>query len=130
MTTIDVVRTTQPLVTPNALQGLAGIAVYRGKIKSDQIAVAGKAGNAPIPVLLPSGACSWRFVNPSTVNRESDAMTLELSAPFINPFSHGASGLLARMSLGGEGATWYWVPIIARGTQFGVGAPTLLPMRD
>jgi hypothetical protein len=128
--TVNVVQSTQPLVTANSLHSLAASATFRGRVPAVKITQAGVAGNATIPVSFPAGGCSWRRVEPSAVNQPTDTMTLELSAPLVNPFSHGAVGVLARMSLGGEGATWYWVPIVQRGGQSTAGTPGLLGLRD
>lgn len=127
---INVVRTTQPLVTSASLRGLAEAAFFSGKIDPAKVAAAVAAGDAPIPVVVPAGgACSWRAIDPSAQKNAIDSMTLEISAPFVNPFARSSAGLLARLSLAGEGTTWYWLPLAQRGVQSAIGSPVPLGMR-
>lgn len=128
--TINVVRTTQPLVTAAALRGLAEIAFTGGKMDTNKVAAAVEAGNSSIPVAIPAGGCSWRSIDASARANAIDTMTLEISAPFVNPFARSSTGLLGRLSLAGQGTTWYWLPVAQRGTQATFGSPTPLAIRD
>jgi len=127
---INVVRTTQPLVTAAALRGLAVAASSTGKIDTSKVAAAVAAGNSTLPVVVPTSSCTWRGIDASARIRAYDTMTLELSAPLINPFARSSAGLLARMSLAGQGTTWYWLPVAQRGAQGVIGSPVPLNVHD
>ena len=128
--TINVVRTTQPLVTAAALRGLAVAASSAARIDTNKVAQAVSAGNAVIPIAIPAGSCTWRGIDASDRPRAIDTMTLELSAPLVNPFARSSAGLLARMSLAGQGTTWYWLPVAQRGAQGVIGSPVPLNVHD
>lgn len=128
--TINVVRTTRPLVTAAALRGLAAAASSKQRIDTDRVAAAIAAGNATIEVNLPSGGCAWRRLEVSSMKNAFDTMTLELSAPLLNPFARSSAGLLARLSLSGQGTTWYWLPVAQRGSQGVIGSPMPLNVHD
>ena len=127
-TTLDVVTMTQPLITPNALNGLAEAAYYQLRFDPVAASTAANSDATPIPVVVPQGACAWRGVE-ETAKRSGDVMTIELSSPFKNPFAKNSYGLFARISLGTESATWYWVPLGAVGGRWAVGQPMLLGLR-
>ena len=127
-TTIDVVATTQPLVTPTAIDGLAEAAFWAKPYDPVMLSETATRESAPLPVVVPHGSCAWRAVD-AGAKRSADVMTIELSSPFRNPFARGAYGLLARVSLARESATWYWVPLGAVGGRWSVGAPMLMGMR-
>jgi hypothetical protein len=57
-------------------------------------------------------------------------LVVELSAPFVNPFVRGESGLFARMSAGGQGSQWYWIPIAERNGQWAIGRVTPLELHE
>jgi hypothetical protein len=48
----------------------------------------------------------------------------------VNPFSRNAAGIFARMALGTESPTWYWLPLVARGETWMAGRLTVLPYRQ
>ncbi len=127
---INVVRTTQPLVTAAALRGLALAASSTGKLDTSKAAAAVSAGNSTIPVAIPTGSCTWRGIDASARPNAFDTMTLEVSAPLANPFARSSTGLLARMSLAGQGTTWYWLPVAQRGAQGIIGSPVPLNVHD
>jgi len=108
-TTIDVVRTSRPLVTRQSLQALAEAVFYTGRPNQGMVEAA-YATNATALPLATNEACSWNLVD-AGARRSGDTMTLELSAPFVMPVSKGSVGVLARLALAGESATWYWIPL-------------------
>lgn len=111
-TTVDLVRTTRPLVTQQSLQAIADAAFFTGHIDVAAVEAAYAVNNHPLPV--PAGAgCSWNAVD-AAARRSHDTMTLELSAPFRAPFGNHVPGVLARLALGEESATWYWIPLTNR----------------
>src|SRR3954464_15596468 len=84
-TVLHVVTVTQPLITPNAMVGLAEAAYYQQRFDPAAAAEAANRDTVPMPVLVPHGPCSWRGVE-ETARRAGDLMTIELSSPFKNPF--------------------------------------------
>ena len=110
--TLAVVNVTQPLATPLSLGALGNLGAQRPrKDGAPQAALVNRA----IPVGLAPGACSWVAVDIRDVKKHSDEMLLELSAPLPNPFVAHEAGMFARVSLGGEHANWYWLPLLPAG---------------
>ena len=127
-TTVDVVRTTLPLITPQTISGLAEAAAYVNRFDPFTVSEQANRGATPIAVVVPASGCTWCAVDQNT-RRSADTMTIEFSSPFMNPFARNAHGLLARVSLAGESATWYWLPLAQREGRWVVGRPTALAMR-
>jgi hypothetical protein len=121
-TELRAVTRSQPLITPQAIAALGSAMFYSGRA-NPQITAA-----ISVPVQT-SGSCVKRAIDAVSA-RESDVMVVEFSSPFVNPFTHGQLGVLARLSLGGEAATWYWVPLGERGGQWGAGSPLMLSLRE
>jgi len=111
-TTVDLARTSRPLVTRQSLQALAEAAFYQGHIDPHAVEAAFATNETPLPIGR-NDACAWHIVDPAA-RRSGDTMTLELSAPFVAPAGKGGPGVLARLALGNEAATWYWIPIVNR----------------
>jgi hypothetical protein len=122
LSSMDVVTTTQPLITPETFVALADAHFYARNF--DPVATAQKAADAavPMPVVVSTGSCRWRAIE-ANARRSPDTMTLELSSPLANPFVRNGVGLFARVSLAQESVTWYWVPLVPQ------GKPMLLGMR-
>ena len=108
-TAVDVVRTSRPFVTQHTLQALAELA-FQQRLDHAMVEAALATNAAPLP-LAKNSSCAWNPVE-SAAPRAGDTMTLELSAPFVEPWRRGGTGVLARLSLAGESATWYWVPLV------------------
>ena len=121
--TIDLVKTTQPLVTPSSIHSLGTI--YASKGKSAAVADAIVAGQRRLPINITGSSCHWKPIETAEA-RSHDEMLLQLSAPFINPFAHSEAGLFARLTLGGHDAQWYWVPLAQRKGVWAIGF--VLPM--
>ena len=115
-------RMTQPLITPTSVEALASAMFYTGR-SAPQISAA-----ASVPVET-SGSCVTRAVD-SITSRDADVMIVAFSSPFANPFVRGQLGVFARVSLGAEAATWYWIPIGQRGGSWGAANPVMLAVRD
>ncbi|HKS23732.1 MAG TPA: hypothetical protein VJZ76_13105 [Thermoanaerobaculia bacterium] len=111
-TTVDVVRTSRPLVTRQSLQALAEAAFYSGRPDPRAVEAAYATNATPLPLAANEG-CTWNLID-ANARRSRDTMTLEVSAPFVMPISKGGVGVLARMALAGESATWYWIPLANR----------------
>lgn len=126
--TLHVVTMTQPLITPNAVVGLAEAAMYQQRFDPAALSEAVNRESAPMPVVVPHGPCGWKGVE-ETARRAGDVQTIEFSSPFKNPFAKNSFGLFARISLGNEASTWYWVPLGAMGGRWAVGRPMLLGLR-
>ena len=127
-TRMDVVTMTQPLITPNVMNGLAETAFYQQRFDPVAASSAANSDALPIAVQLPESGCAWHGIQ-ETDKRAGDVMTIEFSAPFKNPFAKNSYGLFARLSLGSESATWYWVPLGAVQGRWVVGSPMLLALR-
>ena len=112
-TTVDLVRTTRPLVTRQTLQALGEALFSGGRIDQRMVAEAFATNETPLPFAVAKASCAWNPVD-ANARRSRDTMTLELSAPFVAPFGKGSLGMLARLALAGESATWYWIPLANR----------------
>lgn len=129
-TTVNVVKTAQrSLLTPQSMQTLAESQFYHGKIDPTRAAVLAADEAVEIPITITRG-CAWRPIEPGTGARYHDTMTLELSPPIANPFARNSAGIFARMALGGEAPTWYWMPLIPRGDTWTAGRLTILAYRQ
>ena len=121
---LRVVKETQAIVTPGALQALAEIADRPRQPKPD--ALQAIAMTPLIPIEPRTNTCISRYVTSAEAARANDVMILQFSSPFVNPFGRGESGTLVRISLGGESSTWYWVPLVYRSDRWLAGSPTPL----
>ncbi|MEA2164597.1 MAG: hypothetical protein QOK37_2724 [Thermoanaerobaculia bacterium] len=129
-TTVNVVKTAQrSLITPQSMQTLAESQFYHGKIDLARAATAAADEAVEIPLTITHG-CAWRPIEPGSGARYHDTMTLELSPPIANPFARNSAGIFARMALGGEAPTWYWMPLIPRGDTWTAGRLTILAYRQ
>ncbi len=115
-------KTSQPLITPPSVEGLAEATFYRGR----SIPRVTAAETVPVEI---SGSCVTRAID-SISGRDSDAMVVQFSSPFENPFVRGQLGVFARLSLGNEAATWYWIPIGQRNGVWGAANPIMLAVRE
>lgn len=123
---VRAVTTTQPLVNAATLQALAQAEFYHGRASFDPADV---IHGGAISVDVAPGACITRTIEGINVRRDSDVMVLEFSQPFVSPFARRESGVVARLSLGNEAATWYWVPIGERNGRWAAGAPVPLALQ-
>ncbi len=119
---LRVVKTTQPLVTPAVIAALADVAFYRGK------PVTPVMPNASMPV--EPASCSRVMIEAVNPRRDVDAMVLQFSSPFSNPYTRHQIGVIARLSLGDDSPTWYWIPIADRNGSWGPGSPLMLAVHD
>lgn len=120
--TIAIVQTTQPLVSIRSMQALG--AMYNRAGNPSALSQSMSALQQPLPVRV-TEQCRWRPI--TAVNPEAhDEMVLQLSAPFVNPFAPQEAGVLARLSLAGRDAQWYWVPMAQRKGTWLIGI--VLPM--
>ncbi|HEX3068617.1 MAG TPA: hypothetical protein VHX14_08570 [Thermoanaerobaculia bacterium] len=128
--TVNVVKTAQRLlITTESMQTLAESNFYHGNIDPARAATAAAAEAVEIPLTITHG-CAWRPIEPQTGARYPDTMTLELSPPITNPFARNSAGLFARMALGGEAPTWYWMPLVPHGDTWIAGRVTMLAYRQ
>ena len=112
----NIVKVTQPLVTPQSLIALAGSTTPRGAKRRAAAAVTNRA----IPIELGRGSCAWTPIDVRDVDKHSDAMLVELSAPLLHPYNPKEAGVLARVSLGNEHQSLYWISMVPRGDQWAV----------
>jgi hypothetical protein len=115
-TPIFVVDHTQALITPPALGALrraffskTGEGINEGAAQAERI----RSEVQMVPVNLPtaSASCTWRAMTRYDAAQDYDKMILQLSTPFRNPYAKDEYGLFARLSVGGQAAQWYWVPL-------------------
>lgn len=108
ITAVSVVRTSQRIATPQALAVLGDS--YGKRTTNDRMAEALASGQKSVPVQTTSSVCAVTPIDRMD-HRLHDAMILELSSPLANPFARNEAGLFARVSLGGQHASWYWIPL-------------------
>lgn len=121
---VRVIRTTQQIITEASIQALADRAFSSKRSSSPEV-----ASDQPLPVEIPSGSCIARAIDSFNATRDADVMLLQLSAPFHNPFAGNQPGVLARLSLANEAATWYWIPLAQRNDRWIAGPPLMLAVR-
>jgi hypothetical protein len=121
---LAIVNVTRPLATQASISALAMTA--RGRIKGNRIAQSAAEANRVLPVEGTGTQCAYRPVAPAQLDRYRDEMMVELSAPAVNPFAQREGGLFARVTVGGEGAAWYWVSLVRYGDQWAVGRVSVL----
>jgi hypothetical protein len=64
------------------------------------------------------GGCTWVQLANATEAPDKAALLVELSSIIANPFAQEgeqASGLFARLSLGGRAGSWYWIELTDNG---------------
>ena len=121
---LAVVSETRPLATQQSMSALAMTA--RGRVKGNRIGQSAVEANRIVPVSVQNGQCTWRAVTPAQLDRHRDEMVVELSAPAVNPFAPKEAGVFARVTVGGEGASWYWISLHPYGDQWAVGNVSVL----
>jgi hypothetical protein len=121
---LALVNVTRPLATQQSMTSLAMIAP-RG-VKGNRIAGSALEANRAIAVPTEGISCRWRGVAPAQLAQHQDEMLVELSAPAINPFAPKEGGLFARVTVGGEGASWYWITLVPYSGQWAVGRVSVL----
>jgi hypothetical protein len=121
---LTIVRTTRPLATQPSMTALAMIA--RGRVKGGRIGLSAQEANRELPLQTAGTSCTWRPIRVADMAAHHDEMLVEVSAPAINPFAPKHGGLFARVTVGGEGASWYWVALVPHGDQWAVGGVSIL----
>jgi hypothetical protein len=111
-----IVKVTQPLITAQSLAALAGSTTPRGAKRRAAAAVINRA----IPIELARGSCSWDPIDVRDVDRHPDAMLVELSAPILHPYNSHEAGVIARVSLGNEHQSLYWISMVPRGNDWAI----------
>ena len=124
---VGIIDETQAIVTPASLQALAQSAFERRPPKPE--AIQAILLTPLIPIAMPPKSCG-RGLTLAEAARLSDTMVVQFSSPFVNPFARGQTGALARLSLGGSNATWYWVPLAYQNDRWMAGAPNVLSVTE
>lgn len=106
---LALVSTTRPLATPQSLNALALMA--KGRVKADRAAAAVAGLNRALPITTEGATCQWRPIKAAQAQALHDEMIVELSAPSLHPFAPKTGGLFARVTVGGQGASWYWITL-------------------
>lgn len=110
---LAIVETTRPLGTAEAMSALSRTG--RGNTSSNRLAASASEANRVMPVVTEGSSCSWRPIAATQIRNTRDEVLLEISAPLLHPFLSKQAGLFARASVGGEGASWYWVALSPHG---------------
>ena len=122
-TELRVVKTSQPLITPQAMAALASAMFYNGRGQENMSV-------APAVPVQTAGSCVSHTID-SVTARDSDVMVVEFSSPFTNPFARNQLGVLARVSLGNESPSWYWIAIGQNGSgTWGASSPIMISLRE
>lgn len=116
---VAVVKTTQRIATPQALATLG--TSYGSQTTNERMTAALASGQKMVPVETTSVVCTVTPIERLDGRVHADAMILELSPPLANPYARNEAGLFARVSLGGQHAAWYWIPLGRAGNQWMVG---------
>lgn len=106
------VKTTQPIANPQSLTALAAASQKRARGERNAGVLTAQRS---IPIEMTSGTCAWRGIDRLDVDKHADMMVVELSSPLRNPFEWHNVGLFARISLGGQHASWYWISLVPYG---------------
>jgi hypothetical protein len=134
-TIINVVPRSQALVSAASLVSLRRVYFVKpgkGLEKTPQMAESIAAGLPSIPVDLPAGgrSCNWAILEHFDRTRDNEKMILQISAPFANPYSKTEWGSFARLSVGGEAAAWFWVPMKTKESIVAIGHVTALDVEE
>jgi hypothetical protein len=122
-TELRVVKTSQPLITPQAMAALASAMFFNGRGQTNMSV-------APSVPVQTAGSCVSRSIDTVT-SSDADVMVVEFSSPFTNPFARNQLGVLARVSLGNESPSWYWIPIGQNGNGiWGASSPIMISLRE
>jgi hypothetical protein len=121
---ILVVKTTQPLVSGPSLRSVAHI--YSKDAEVGSLAQEITAATPPLPLDVANTHCQWKPIAKLDPLSHVDRMVVEVSPLIPNPFAKSEAGLMARMSIGGRDAQWYWIPLGERNGKWAIGI--VLPM--
>ncbi len=128
-TPMGIVSTTQPLVNGNSLRSVAHL--YSKDAELSAAAQVISASLKPMPIDVANAkTCSWIPINKIDPVRHVDLMVVELSSPFVNPFTKNEAGLFGRYSLGGRESQWYWIPLGNRNGIWAIGNVFALDMHE
>ncbi len=122
---LAIVGTTRALANQQSLSALA-FAARSGRTRNPRVGSSVMDANRAIDVVTAGSSCPWRKITPEDAARLYDEMIVELSAPALHPFSSREAGLFARVSLGGQGASWYWISLHPAGDRWAVGSVAVL----
>jgi hypothetical protein len=106
------VKTTQPIANTQSLTALAAASQKRARGERNATMLTEQRA---IPIEMVSGSCAWKGIDRLDPDKHADVMVVELSSPLRNPFEWHNVGLFARISLGGQMASWYWISIVPYG---------------
>jgi hypothetical protein len=126
---VTIVTTTQPLISGASLQSLGH--AYGKDAEVSPLAQLINSALQPMRIDVSAAhSCSWSGIAKMDPDLHHDFMIVELSAPFLNPFSRRESGLFARYSLGGHDSQWYWIPLAEREGIWAIGSVLPLDMHE
>jgi hypothetical protein len=126
---VTIVTTTQPLISAASLRSLAQ--AYGKDAEVSALAQLINSALQPLPIdITAAHSCAWSAIAKLDPELHHDYMVVELSSPFLNPFTHRESGLFARYSLGGHDSQWYWVPLAERNGVWAIGSVLTIDMHE
>ena len=134
-TTINVVPRSQSLVTAASLVSLRRAYLVKpgkGLESTPQLAqsIAGELTSIPVEIPTAGRSCNWATLERFDRARDNDKMILQVSAPFANPYAKSQWGAFARLTVGGEAAAWFWVPMMTRGGAIALGHVMALDVEE
>ena len=121
---LAIVDTTRPLGTAEAMAALSRMG--RGRTPAGRVVTSVQEANRKVPVTTTGGSCAWLPVAERDLARHRDEMLVEISSPLLHPYFPRQGGLFARVTVGGEGASWYWIALAPHGTGWRVVQVTVL----
>ena len=124
---VRLVRNTQPLITPASIQALGEAAFARAAPNTEALQAATALS---IPVEVRPDSCARRLIDVIDPSHDSDAIVLEFSAPFPNPFARQQIGVIARVTVGGESPVWYWIPLTQQKDRWIAGRASTLSVTE
>ena len=124
--TLAIVNKTEPIATAGAMSALASV-YYKPAGNGIGMADMVRSTTSALPVSVAGAtSCSWQPIDAVHATDHRDWVVVQFSSPFVNPYAPKESGMFARMSIGGQNAQWYWIPLASRGGVWAIG--TIVPM--
>jgi hypothetical protein len=122
---VVVLNKTQPIASTHALAVLGSNEANKPTIERASQAL--QFGLKTLAVEV-DPTCGWTAADAVDLRRHSDVVIVEISAPVANPYVPPQAGIFARVSVGGDNASWYWISLVPIGGGWAVGTVTTVGM--
>ena len=109
---VTIVSTTRPLATARSMGILPLTVGAPAGTMSNNASESMALMNRTMPITTQGSACPWRVIPAERYQQHFDEVIVELSAPALHPFSPREAGMFARVTVGGEAASWYWIHLV------------------